>query len=225
MHSYYQAGSPPITPTSAVPHRSPTTPNNIISPVRLTPAYNIQPTYVGRHASYDRHAAGPNPTTTVLPLREAPVGRSYAASRHGPPAPALQNIPTSRVHTAPVLQPAMNRAPVARSVRIEHLDPDFKKANVVKIFEHFGVIESCRTQSVKDNRGRVKSVTAYATYRGAVGASKAVGALNGQKVGDRRVLVCFDPRADRDYEPQQQNARMVVARNAGQAGSRHTCEE
>ena len=119
----------------------------------------------------------------------------------------------------------MNRAPVARSVRIEHLDPDFKKANVVKIFEHFGVVESCRTQSVKDNRGRVKSITAYATYRSAVGASKAAGALNGQKIGDRRVLVCFDPRADREHEPQQQHARMVVARNAGQAGSRHSVRD
>lgn len=213
-----------MTPVLTAPQRSPTTPIHVVAPVTAAPAYRTPATYVGPTVNA-RHAPPPLHMPAMMHHTDAQAHATYSISRHAAPIPTLQMGHVATHHATPATRSMVTGTsaapePAWRSVRVQNLDPEFKKINVQSLFERFGTLEACRIQQERDSRGRVRSLTAFASYSEAVYAARALVALNGKRVSGRRLSVTFDARTDRNRDPES-SGRLIVAPTNGRNVSRH----
>ena len=214
-----QQRTPPMTPTSTAPQRSPTTSIHAVAPIIVAPAYRTPATYVGPTVNA-RHAPPPLPMPVMIHHTDA-----QANSRHAVPIPTFQIGHAATHHATPATRPtetgsSATPVPYWRSVHVQNLDPEFKKINVQRLLERFGTLEASRIQQERDSRGRVRSVTAFASYSEAIYAASALTTLNGKLISGRRLSVIFDARTDRNRDLQSAG-RLIVAPTNGRDGSRH----
>ena len=193
-----------MTSISAASHRSPITPIPVTAPVTLAPAYRTQATYVGPTMNA-RHAPPLAHNPAIMQRVEVPPDGAHGS--HAAVLSTPQGGPVARHNSTPAIQStvsgtATTHEPARRSVRVQNLDPEVKKHGALKLFERFGTVEACRIQQERDSRGRVRSLTAFASYSEAVYAARALVSLNGKKVWDHKLSVTFDARADRNHEQQ-----------------------
>ena len=219
-----QQSTPPMTPTSAVPQRLPTTPTHVVAPVTTAPPYRAQATYV-RPTVNPHHAPPPLHMPATMHHTNSPVHGTLSNSRHSAPIPTLPMNHVATHHATPVTQSTVTGIlaapePAWRSVRVQNLDPEFRKTNVQRLFERFGTLEACRFQHERDSRGRVRSLTAFASYSEAIYAARALIALNENQVSGRRLSATFDARTDRNRDPQA-SGRLTVAPTNARNVSRH----